>query len=395
MSGPKCGEIGLNARELNVASKEYWERARLERDRMNAEREIITISFWDAFGELEKERLEEERLAEERKKEQERKKEKARLEEERKKEEKRRQEERKKEEKRLAEERRQKEISDAYEREIAERRMAYEREYIERREAKEREKREEEERKRKEERQREEERRLKEERQREEERRRKEREARIAKEREIVLAFNDAVADYQVAANLAGVTPEHYEFSPQTAEAIVGKLREESEKLRQQAINEACSRRVDELIDQAVEGMGYHLLGTRETNGVHRAVSRLYRYDENTALHVIGVDGQFTMEVVAVDNVDREPTEREKERLEKSMEHFCGDYERIMERLEETGALEIKPIFHMPVSKKYASVINKTAYRSEEKEKQRMAHSADYMAETGGGERARQSAGTN
>lgn len=220
----------------------------------------------------------------------------------------------------------------------------------------------------------------------------REREEREREERKQYQIFEDAVVDYEAAANLAGVSPVHYEFSPETAGTVIEKLREECEKLRKQALDAACSRRVDELIDQTVEDMGYHLLGTRETSGTHRAVSKLYRYDENTALHVIGVDGQFTMEVVAVDRVDREPTEKEKERLEGSMERFCGDYERIMGRLEQTGKLNIKPVFHMPVNKKYASVINKTAYRKEEKKKRGMIHGADYMSKTGGNESVRKSA---
>lgn len=193
-------------------------------------------------------------------------------------------------------------------------------------------------------------------------------------------AFDEAVADYEAAASLAGVIPKRYDFPSKDVKKLTEKILEESRKLEKQALDAAYSQKVDDWIDRTVEEMGYHLIGQRQTEGQQYAVEKLYRYDEDTALHVIGVDGQFTMEVVALDNISREPDSEEQERLMGSMERFCEDYQIIQSKLEQTQALEIKQIFHLPPDKKYASVVNQTRYRKADKP--RMSHGADYMAST-------------
>lgn len=198
--------------------------------------------------------------------------------------------------------------------------------------------------------------------------------------------FEEALAAYEAAAALAGVEPRPYSFKSGQGERLVRELCEETEALKSQTVAKACQERVEGWIDRTIEEMGYHVIGQRETNGAFRAISRLYQYDENTALHVIGVDGQFTMEIVAVDQVDREPTKAEADRLTGSMERFCADYQQIRERLEESGSLEVKQVFHMPVDKRYAAVVNQSAYQETGKTEEQRRHTAavvrrgaDYM----------------
>lgn len=189
--------------------------------------------------------------------------------------------------------------------------------------------------------------------------------------------FEEAVVDYEAAAALAGIVPEKYDGAVGNLKKLTKEIQAECGRLRQQALEMACRQEVDGWIDRTVEEMGYHLIGQRSDGGEH-AAAKLYRYDEETALHVIHADSQFTMEVVALDHVNRAPDPEEKERLLRKMDDFCEDYALIQSRLKRTQALEIKPVFHLPPDKKYASVVNQAGYQKVSAP--RMIHDADYMS---------------
>lgn len=179
--------------------------------------------------------------------------------------------------------------------------------------------------------------------------------------------FDEAFEIYMAACAVTGENPRTFVYEPGAGKELADKLREESERLREQTVANACEKQVDGWIDRTIEEMGYHIIGKKEQTEGIRAVSKLYRYDEKTALHVIGVGGQFTMEIVATDDRERPLKEAEKEALTGSMEHFCEDYKRIRNKLEESGKLEIKNVFHMPVDRKYAALMNESDYRKTKK----------------------------
>ena len=68
------------------------------------------------------------------------------------------------------------------------------------------------------------------------------------------------------------------------------------------------------------------------------------------------------MEVVALDRQDRPAKPEEAERLYESMGKFCEDYEKIKERLEETGQVVSRNIFRLPPDRRLARVINREEY---------------------------------
>lgn len=190
--------------------------------------------------------------------------------------------------------------------------------------------------------------------------------------------FEEAFATYMAACAVAGEKPRTFVYEPGAGEKLEKELRAESERLREQAVADACEKQVDGWIDRTIEEMGYHIIGKREQTEGTKALSKLYRYDEKTALHVIGVGGQFTMEIVATDDRERPLKETEKDELTGSMEHFCEDYKRIRNKLEESGKLEIKNVFHMPVDRKYAALMNESDYRKTKKHV--ISRGADYTA---------------
>lgn len=191
--------------------------------------------------------------------------------------------------------------------------------------------------------------------------------------------FYEALSLYKAAAVLAGKEPQQPVFDPFTAGDQILRMQKETEQLREQFLEQTCRREVNELIDQVITDMGYQVIAERITEADKGAQARLYRYDENTVISVISVDGQFTMEVVAVDQKDRPVTREEADRLYGSMERFCEDYEKIRKKLLETGKVVSKNIFHMPPDRGLARVVNRSEYQELEK---RRRYGDDYTAET-------------
>lgn len=198
----------------------------------------------------------------------------------------------------------------------------------------------------------------------------------------LIKEFEEALAEYEAVAELSEKPLREYSFQRETAKQEIAEMREAVECIKYMSIQSICRNRVSSLIDETIEGMGYHILAEKQTKGQHHAVSKLYQYDENTVIHVLDVDGQFTMEIAAVDQTDRMPTEREKKMLTDSMTLFCKDYEKIKDCLEQTDEIVIKPVFHMPVQEKYARIINREGYTGKKGTKDK-GRSADYMMEAG------------
>lgn len=202
-----------------------------------------------------------------------------------------------------------------------------------------------------------------------------------AEEAELEQAFFDAYISYQAAAEGAGEEAISYEFSPKMASLMIENLQKETARLRELALAKRCRKRVNEIIDETIIEMGYELVGVAEKKGDVRTESRIYQYDKNTAISVIEENGQFTMEVVALDTQSRRATETEAQALEQKMRAFCDDYDKICERLEQDERLQRRSVFHMPPDKKYARVVNKNKY---ENTNRRRKHSEDYADEQKG-----------
>lgn len=193
--------------------------------------------------------------------------------------------------------------------------------------------------------------------------------------------FFDAYLSYQTAAEEAGEEAISYEFSPKMASFMIENLQKETARLRELALAQRCQKRVNEIIDETIIEMGYELIGVAEKKGDVRTDSRIYQYDENTAISIIEENGQFTMEVVALDTQSRRATETEAQALEQKMRVFCDDYDKICERLAQDERLQRRSVFHMSPDKKYARVVNKNKYQNTNR---RRKHSEDYADEQKG-----------
>lgn len=190
--------------------------------------------------------------------------------------------------------------------------------------------------------------------------------------------FEDIYDEYRAAANLAEAEADTFEFSERNAEVIIAKMQEKIEQWNALALSRRCTLRVNEIIDETIEEMGYELIGERQSEDWKHPSAKLYQYDKDTAISVISANGQFTLEVVTQDTADRPATEEEAAMLEEHMEVFCADYDKLKERLASKNLLETKSIFHLPPNKAYARVVNTSAYR---KTKRTRKVGSDYTEE--------------
>ena len=194
--------------------------------------------------------------------------------------------------------------------------------------------------------------------------------------------FNEVYYAYQAAATLAGEEAKVYNYEKDTAAVFISEMEAATKRWKEKSLEVKCRQRVDEIICETIEEMGYELIGenvSEKTSGATQPAAHLYAYDEDTAISVISANGQFTMEVVAIDEKDRSVTEKEADTLEKEMHAFCGDYETLLKRLEEKHVIHKSNVFHMPPSKRYARVINTSAYKKSASEKNRRKYTEDYM----------------
>ena len=121
---------------------------------------------------------------------------------------------------------------------------------------------------------------------------------------------------------------------------------------------------IDEALEEAMEEMGYDLVGRRETvkKSGRRVKHELYHFGEGTGVDVtFGENGQITMELGGFDTQDRTPDESETVRLIEDMHRFCGEYSALERILEEKG-IKRKNISLMPPSADFAQIINTEDY---------------------------------
>lgn len=153
----------------------------------------------------------------------------------------------------------------------------------------------------------------------------------------------------------------------------IGKIRKsyrefveafEAERL-ERLIQEREQAYIAEAIDEVMAEMGYELLGSRERakKSGRQSKNELYTFGGDTSLLVTySDDGKISMEVGAVDSVDREPTEHERERLAYDMERFCDGFAEIEKRLSEKGVVLKNRLATFPLSHEYAQIINTSGF---------------------------------
>lgn len=188
--------------------------------------------------------------------------------------------------------------------------------------------------------------------------------------------FEEVYLAYQAAAELAKEPVVFYEFAPQNASFVIENLKEEITRLREKKLQMNVEHRINQIVDETLEEMGYELLGTGE--GTEEIQTCLYQYDDSCAISVIEEHGQISMEVVALDTKARRATEEEADMLASKMESFCDIYEKLCEEIKRDGRLKQQPVFHRKPDKKYARIVNKNQYQPAKHKKK---YSEDYLDE--------------
>lgn len=148
---------------------------------------------------------------------------------------------------------------------------------------------------------------------------------------------------------------------------LMSYLEEKVRQLQARILEEEEEAYISKCIDEAMDEMGYRRVGHREVtkkSGKHFR-HELYKFAEGTAVDVTySDDGQVIMELGAVDNQDRAPSEEECRSLTEDMELFCNSYSKLEDALRQKGVVR-RNLSMLPVSTEYAQVINKTDYQIE------------------------------
>ena len=191
--------------------------------------------------------------------------------------------------------------------------------------------------------------------------------------------FDEVYYEYSAVAELVGKEAECFVYSKENAATFIDTMKHAMDNWKKEDMEHQCAKRVNEIIDETIEEMGYELIGEKKSSDHAQTSAKIYQYDEDTAISVIESDGQFTMEVVAVDTVDRTVTQEEGVQLESSMGEFCKDYEQLKQKLAAKNVCNTKNVFHLPPNKMYARVLNTSSYQKKRKKK---VYSEDYTKET-------------
>lgn len=172
--------------------------------------------------------------------------------------------------------------------------------------------------------------------------------------------YEQLLLEYRMLANETGEEPKRYEFSEQA----IDDLKKDIAKLEKEIMFAEEQEYISEAIDDALEEMGYELVGDRNVvkKSGKRFRNELYLFDEGTAVNVTFADnGQISMELGALDVTDRAPTETEAADLANDMKEFCAEYADLKNRLVQKGIM-VNNISLLPPEPEYAQIINTADY---------------------------------
>lgn len=169
---------------------------------------------------------------------------------------------------------------------------------------------------------------------------------------------------YELLAKELNVTVESIPFGEDAITILLTKISE----MEQTILDRKEESYICQCIDEAMVELGYKVAGKREVtkkSGKHFR-NELYKFDEGTVVNVTYADdGQITMELGAVDTVDRVPSDAESRSLVEDMTKFCGEYAELEARLKKKG-VETKRISILPPHSEYAQIIDISEYEMSE-----------------------------
>ena len=192
---------------------------------------------------------------------------------------------------------------------------------------------------------------------------RAQRERENARQQELVSRFEEALLSYEVMCEIAGVTPKQFQRE-MISESLISYLREERVRIEAEYLALQEKLIVQREMESVMEELGYQIVAAKETMRKNGNVisERIFEYGEGTAIDIIEANGQITMEVVGLDDADRQPSEEEKELLEEEMESFCSLHKEIEDKLRERGVVLKQRLQMNPPAKEYARIINLREY---------------------------------
>lgn len=189
--------------------------------------------------------------------------------------------------------------------------------------------------------------------------------------------FDEYKALYAEYEALSAIVEQKPLFVDPTPEGV-GLLRRYIEALRYELDYDDEESYINEVLDQVMREMGYHVLATRtvDKKSGKRFSHDLYTYRDGTVVNVTTAsDGKITMELGKPDVVDRLPSENETDILIAEMEAFCQDFAEIEERLRLRGVVVADRITMLPPTAEHAQIINTAEYtlKQETEEEKRQA----------------------
>ena len=173
--------------------------------------------------------------------------------------------------------------------------------------------------------------------------------------------FINLVEKYENLSLILHEESKHFEFNDKS----VVELKELIEQYQCLAENELEKQFIASSFNDVLVEMGYNLLGQKSKvlNKNNFYCSRVYSYENgNVANVVFSSDGQISIEIGMLDNVDREPSNTEINKQIKSMHKLCEDLPIIEEKLKAKGVLLKERIAMQPVDEAFAQIINGNEY---------------------------------
>ena len=190
--------------------------------------------------------------------------------------------------------------------------------------------------------------------------------------------FEDLMRVYLYLSSEVGEKPKTFSLSIEGIENLKSEIR----RLKEASLFQQEQSYISETIDQIMVDIGYELAGDRDVirkNGRHFH-NELYVLENGVGVNVTFSDtGQIAMELGALDDKDRYPSEEEARNLVEDMRGFCEKYRELEARLQSHGIVSTH-ISLLPPTQEYAQVINTKEYnlkkpidyyRAQEKRKSR------------------------
>ena len=173
---------------------------------------------------------------------------------------------------------------------------------------------------------------------------------------ELLDTFDELYVQYHILCDKAGTAVQKYDYSKEN----IDLLRLQIKTLEERIDKDNEKEYVRQALDEAMEEMGYSLVGHRESikKSGRKVKHKLYHFGDGTGVDItFGTDGQITMELGGFDERDRLPDASEANELTENMMKFCGEYEALGRILEKKG-VQRKNLSLMPPTTEFATIFN-------------------------------------